>query len=243
MTVYVFFEGATEDNVVGKVCQAIAHKRIQACGKGSINTKLRTTLGPLVGPEPIRGLVLRDLDAHDGETLESIVQSLSDTLHRMFEERGVQGVSPNLEPLSEHPNVFVWESAQPDIRVALHIANYRWKQDFIKATIDDYVLALALKPSVAEALVQSQNLVIAPERLIEKVTQEIPTLLDTNGIRLIEAKDYVRLYAAVIKAHTSPSVFAQKTLSHAGDATIKATFAPLLAACEYLNLGKPLGKP
>lgn len=232
MTVYVFFEGSTEEKVIAKVCPTNTTKMIQVNGKENINPKLRDTLGPLMGQEPIRCLVLRDLDAHDGETPERIVQSLSDALRRMFEERGVQSVSPGLQQLPAHKNVFVWASAQPDIRVALHIANYQWKEDFIKATIDDYILNLALEPDIARAL--AQKIAIDPHRLIKKITEELPALLSRNDIQLVEAKDYVRLYAAVIKAHTSPPVFAQKTLSHADGDKIRATFAPLLAAYTYL---------
>ena len=235
MTVHVFFEGSTEEKVIAKVCPTNTTKMIQVNGKENINPKLRDTLGPLMGQEPIRCLVLRDLDAHDGETPERIVQSLSDALRRMFEERGVQSVSPDLQQLPDHTNVFVWASAQPDIRVALHIADYRWKADFIKATIDDYILNLALEPDIARAL--AQKIAIDPHRLIKKITEELPALLSRNDIQLVEAKDYVRLYAAVIKAHTSPPVFAQKTLSHADGDKIRATFAPLLAAYTYL--GKP----
>ena len=232
MTVYVFFEGKTEQEVVKKVLPEQVND-VPTCGKKDINKKLVQTLGPLLVEEkPIRCLVLRDLDAHDGETPERIVQSLSDALRCMFEERPVQGVSPDLQPLSAHPNVFVWASAQPDIRVALHIANYQWKEDFIKATIDDYILNLALEPDIARAL--AKKIAIDPDRLITKITEELPALLSQNGIQLVEAKDYVRLYAAVIKAHTSPSVFAERTLSHADGDTISRTFAPLLAAYEYL---------
>ncbi len=188
--------------------------------------------------KPIRCLVLRDLDAHDGETPERIVQSLSDALRRMFAERGVQGVSPDLQPLSAHPNVFVWASAQPDIRVALHIADYCWNPAFSKATIDDYILGLALEPAIASEL--AKKIAIDRDRLITKITEELPAFLSQNGIQLVEAKDYVRLYAAVIKADTLPPVFAEKTLSHADNdhAKISATFKPLLAAYAYL-IGKP----
>jgi hypothetical protein len=234
MTVHVFFEGTTEERVVGKVCREIAANKIRTGGKGGVNQRLVETLGPLVGQDPIRCLVLRDLDAHEGETEERIAQSLSDALRTMLNQRGVQ-TRPNLTPLADYTNVFVWASEQPDIRVALHIATYRWSPEFIKATIDDYILGLALDPAVAEKLAERQRMSIGPDQLIAKITQELPDLLGKNGIQLVEAKDYVRLYAAVIKAHTSPPVFAEKTLSHASDAEIKARFAPLFAALESLE--------
>lgn len=79
MTVYVFFEGLTEKKVIANVCPENTTKMIRADGKDNINPKLRDTLGPLMGQVPIRCLVLRDLDVHDGETPERIVQSLIET--------------------------------------------------------------------------------------------------------------------------------------------------------------------
>jgi len=233
MKVYVFFEGKTEEKVVNKVCSGISvTKKIDAQGKGGLHRKLADILTPLLEePQPVACLVLRDLDTHEGETPERIVQSLNDALRRMFEQRGFQ-VSPDLQPLADHQNVFVWTSQQPAMRVALHIATYRWKPEFIKATIDDYMLGLALEPTIAAALAQSQRLVIEPDRLAAKITRELPDLLTQNGIQLVEAKDYVRLYAAVIKTHTSPAVFAEKVLEHAQETTIRQHFAALYAALD-----------
>jgi hypothetical protein len=77
---------------------------------------------------------------------------------------------------------------------------------------------------------------ITPQRLIEKITKEIPALLTQNGIPLRpHAKDYVRFYAAVLSLHTSPPVFAEKTLAHAKEDDIKEIFAPLLAAIQHLE--------
>ncbi len=232
MNIYAFFEGSTEEEIIKKLFQGI--EQIKAEGKGNINKKLADTLGPLVGLQPSRSLILRDLDAHDGETIERIVQSVEDALRRMLQKRGVE-ISPELIPLANYDNVFVWFIAEPDIGVALHIATYRWQQNFIKATIDDYVLKLALQSQTAQALAQSQRLQIAADQLIAKVTHELPALLDSNGIPLVEAKDYVRLYAAVIKSHTSPPVFATKTLKHVEDVEIRNTFAALFAALDFLR--------
>jgi hypothetical protein len=230
MKVYVFFEGKTEEKVVNKVCSGMTVEKINAEGKEGLHRELAAILSPLLQEQqPVACLVLRDLDFHQGETEARIVQSLNDALRRMFEQRGFQ-VSPDLQPLADHQNVFVWTSQQPAMRVALHIATYQWHTDFIKATIDDYVLALALEPAIAGKL--TRKIKVAADTVIAKITQELPTLLHANGIKLEEAKDYVRLYAAVIKTHTSPAVFAEKVLEHAQETTIRKHFAALYAALD-----------
>jgi hypothetical protein len=71
--------------------------------------------------------------------------------------------------------------------------------------------------------------------VISKIEHEIPSLLNRNGIPLLEAKDYVRLYAAVLQEHTSPPTFAKKTLAHAEPDDVREIFAPLLAAVEFVR--------
>jgi hypothetical protein len=230
MKVYVFFEGKTEEKVVNKVCSGMTVENINAEGKEGLHGKLAAILSPLLQEQqPVACLVLRDLDSHQGETETRIVQGLNGAMRRMFEQCGFQ-VRPDLQPLAQHQNVFVWTSQQPAMRVALHIATYQWHTDFIKATIDDYVLALALEPTIAGKL--TRKIKVAADTVIAKITQELPTLLHANGIKLEEAKDYVRLYAAVIKTHTSPAVFAEKVLEHAQETTIRKHFAALYAALD-----------
>lgn len=112
-----------------------------------------------------------------------------------------------------------------------------WNKSFVNATIDDYVLALALEPAIATAIAQNQNLSVNGEALIKKVTEDLPALLQRNGISLTEAKDYVRLYAAIVKAHTSPPVFAEKVLnrSEGNEHMLKDRFQSIFAALELLR--------
>ena len=80
------------------------------------------------------------------------------------------------------------------------------------------MLQLALDQNVAAHLAQRQNVDVNGQVIIQKVTQEIPTLLQQNGFPpLSEAKDYVRLYAAVLRMHTSPPVFAANVLASANN--------------------------
>ena len=78
----------------------------------------------------------------------------------------------------------------------------------------------------------------SPEQIIRKVTDRIPALLQENGIPVREAKDYVRLYAAVIQEHTSPATFASKVVANAADGDKQDIFAPLLAALNFLGAEK-----
>jgi len=237
MAIHAFPEGQTEENILKKIGKIDGEAFITchpAKGKDNVNRKLTEIIGPkLLKSEPIRCLVLRDLDGHEGETVGTVRQSVADALRREFDRRGLHAAPMKLIRHADHDNVFTMATTDPDFRLALHIAVYKWKESFIKSTIDDYVLALALNRTTAERL--ADKLALDGGGLIHKIEHELPDLLARNGIRLEEAKDYVRLYAAVIKTHTSPPVFASKTMANAEDGLIRAAFSPLLAAVDFLR--------
>lgn len=235
MKVLVFVEGKTEEKVMSKLLKAFdfEFRIIDAGGKGRLNQKLSDTLAPLL-EQPLRVLVLRDLDNND--TIQGLVQSTQNALQAIFNSRGFH-ISLFLNKSDKFDNVWHSKSNESNFRVALHIATYRWNASFLNATIDDYVLALALDPDIATAIAQSQNLSVNGEALIKKVTEELPELLKGNSIPLTEAKDYVRLYAAIVKAHTSPPVFAEKVLnsSKVDKQMLGKYFQSLFAALELLQ--------
>jgi hypothetical protein len=105
----------------------------------------------------------------------------------------------------------------------------------LKATIDDYVLSLAFQANTVQDLVKRKGWNVPSAEVLRKVEEEIPELLRKNRIPLQEAKDYVRLYAAVIQEHTSPAVFAEKVLAHADQDDIRSIFQPLIAAIDFLR--------
>ncbi len=241
MTIPHFFvEGSTETKVLEKLklIEPVAIKQGTG-GKDDINKRMIDVLGPRLGVEPIRCLVMRDLDSHVGETSDGIRSSIEQTLRKLFDERGLASQGVVLSPHEKHENVYIFREIDPNVKVALHIATYCCLNHFIKSTADDYVLSLALRDNTAESFLQKnrkRNWTIAAEALINKVRQEIPTLLQKNGIPpLGEAKDYARLYAAVLQMHTSPPVFAERTLAHARESDIQEVFAPLLAAAQFLS--------
>jgi len=240
MSIYVFSEGKTEERVLEGIRRRLIPELnlsvVSGEGKDQVNHKMVTTLAPLLqSGNPIRCLVLRDLDEHVGETVAGIVQGVSDAVRRMLKERIPK---PPAAAFSQHPDfasVYTLVLNRPDLRLALHIATHRWKAEFIKATIDDYVLSLAVQPITASALIAKKRWSVTADDVLRKVTTEIPGLLVSNGIPIQEAKDYVRLYAAVLQEHTSPPVFAQRTLAHAAEADVERVCAPLLAAIRFLR--------
>jgi len=235
MSIYLFCEGKTEKNVVRKFA-TLANPDIKGQGKAQVNKKIKSDLGPLLSiPKPLRTLVMRDVD--EGETAESIVQSVSGAVETMLNERDFP-MAERFQSHDDYPNVYLLTLTEPDLRLALHLAAYKWDETFVNATIDDYVLALALREATAESFLKKNKWrEINPEQLVRKVTEHIPALLRENGIRLREARDYVRLYAAIIQTHLFPATFASKALAHARDEDIKGVFASLLAALDFLEGG------
>jgi hypothetical protein len=189
-------------------------------------------------------LILRDLDTHDGETEASILQSITSLLETFFAEREISTNLVNLIPNLTHPNLYMLAIPDLNFCLALHIATKRWSNNFIKSTIDDYVLELALLPKTVSNLLADINkttskINIPPSKIRDKITKEIPEILKSNasGIDdLNSAKDYVLFYAAVLKLPTtSPPTFARKVMANADEQDIREVFGALIAAFEFVG--------
>jgi hypothetical protein len=236
----VFVEGNTELKILEKLKLACPEAvRRNPGGKEEINKRMIDTLGPRLGAEPIRCLVMRDLNSQDGETVDGIRSDVEHALRRLFDERGFASQNVSFTAHDRHDNVFTFQAAAPNIKVALHIAARRCLDHFIKSTADDYVLNLALRYGTVESFLQenrNRNWSIGADGLINEVRREIPSLLQKNGIpQLREAKDYARLYAAVLQMDTSPPRFAERTLASAQESDIQEVFAPLLAVSQFFS--------
>ncbi|NJL55744.1 hypothetical protein HC928_11515, partial [bacterium] len=111
----------------------------------------------------------------DGETESRICQSINDAFKREFNKRDIEGIAVNLAPHPVHANVHVYEhfSNALNLRLAVHIAAYRWSENFKNCTIDDYLLKLALRPTVLAKL--SSKLGITPEKLSAKSRMSFQT--------------------------------------------------------------------
>lgn len=240
MIPHVFVQGDTEIKVLEKLKLSRPDAlRRKPGNKDDINNRMIDALGPRLGAEAIRCLVMRDLDSNAGETVDGVRGGVEEALRSLFDERGFASQNVSLIAYDTHDNVFTFQATDPNIKVALHIATYRCLSHFIKSSVDDYVLNLALRYNTVESFLQQKRdrkWTITTETLINEVRREIPALLQRSGIpQLGEAKDYARLYAAVLQTHTSPPVFAEKTLAHAQDSDIQEVFAPLLAAAQFLS--------
>jgi len=240
----IFVEGDTEKQVVVYLLKRILDiepdqaweqkLRAQKSGKQRIAGGIQS-LGPKVGVEPVRCLVMRDLDEHEGETLDRVRQSVEDAVARLLEGRGYDQKSAALQVHHDFPNVFTSHIREPDLRLALHIAHYPpipgLSGPFTKTTTDDYILALAFRPQTALNLLHEIGWdSVAGDQIVHKVREEVPDLLRKNGILMQEAKDYVRVYLATVQWGMSPAVFAGKLLAHADEDEIGRVFAPLIAA-------------
>jgi len=195
ITIDVFSEGKTEKEVIEKLCSRgiCPHVLKERGGDGEqamlrkLNVQLRAwfDLSP-EQREPLRILVLRDLDTHNNRTIEGLCASVSNIVRRYHADA-------SLAAHLNYDHVFTLQNGPFGLCLALHIANHRYQQEFIKSTIDDYVLNLALRATTAQALLQvchKDDWTITADQLLIKVRNEIPELLSQNGIpRLVEAKE------------------------------------------------------
>lgn len=253
MTILVFGEGATEKGV----CNVLQERNIikfndytSAGGNTSeINKKVISKIRPrLEEGESINCVILYDLDRHKNKTESSILQSVfADTgfLKKIdsFKTIDISGIK---KQDSRHTNLYTLSIPELKFKIAIHIANKRYKESFEKSAIDDYVLELGLLPNTVINLLDSINrrssqpkkINISWEKVVDKVIREIPDLLksNANGVEhLTSAKDYVRFYAAVLKLDTSPPIFAEKVMKNADENDIRDVFAALIAAFEFVS--------
>lgn len=238
--IYVIPEGQTEEKVINKLLPAKFERTIL---RGEGKSKITSKLEGLIANHHLNQLsclILRDLDS--GEEKSGIRQSIETTVQKTLQKYEYSYSKIALEPLPGHENVFTFALDKPNIRLALHIAHPlnqpRWPQTFTQTTIDDYVLDLSLHYETVERLIEKNGhgwAKVKPEEIVRKVTEEIPALLQANQIPLQEAKDYVRLYAAIMQLHTSPPVFAEKVLGNAPDTQVTHIFASLRAAVSFLG--------
>lgn len=239
MSIYIFCEGKTEMNIVIKLTNKfikLANPEFEGKGKSQVNKLMVKTIGPLLSQrKAVRVLIMRDVDK--GETPQSILQSVTNAVQKMLRERDFSATAKAIKFQSHqnHPNVYLLTLTEPDFCLAVHLATYKWSESFGNATIDDYVLDLALRETTTESLLRKKKWSIQPTQVIRKVTDRIPALLQENDIPLREAKDYIRLYVAVIQEEILPPAFAGSVTAKATDADKAEIFAPLLAALNFLG--------
>ncbi|WP_017307141.1 hypothetical protein [Spirulina subsalsa] len=253
MAILVFGEGSTEKGV----CNVLKKKNIiqfdDYTSAGGNTREINRTVSNIIRPrleggEFLNCVILYDLDRHKNKTEGSILQSIfADTgfLKKIDSFEGFD-VGSMREQSSRHSNVHTLSVPEINFKIAIHIANKRYKESFEKSAIDDYVLELGLLPKTVINLLNSINppspqpkkVNISSDKIFDKVTQEIPDLLKSNANDiedLTSAKDYVRFYAAVLKLDTSPPIFAEKVMNNADENDIREVFAALIAAFELVS--------
>jgi hypothetical protein len=251
-----FFEGDTERSVLETL--KIIPRRQRAKdegGKSQINERIKNTLGPKLGGESVRCLILRDLDSHVNETSAAIKQSVVDCFRNLFRERGFDEKTFTLTPHTNHQNVFVFAAAIPDIKVALHVAEYKYAAQFKNATIDDYIVNLALRTETVQQLIRSKRearrkefleamsgddeaakISQIAEAVVKKVLEEIPHLLQANNFpALKEAKQYLQVFSAITQEPKSPAVITKDIIQSATDNDKEEVLASLLVAINFVS--------
>lgn len=247
MTILVFPEGDTEDRIWKHFLNktdaqlGIPTNPKPELSKNRIYGQIDTALGPRLWQEPLFVLVLIDGDEFTDHIPPDEVQGLTDVFKNLLKKRQPQGQTdlPSkiaFAPHKSYPNVYCLDLANPSLRVALHIATKRWSGQFTKSTIDDYVLELALKPeTIAKFLEHKRWEQTKAAEIIVKIKGEIPDLMRRNHIPMVEAKIYVRWFAALMQVSTSPPTFDDLVFKNADPEDIKEVFASLLAAIAFLR--------
>ena len=251
-----FFEGATERAVLETLKVIPRQQRDKdEGGKSQINDRIKNTLGPKLGGEIVRCLILRDLDSHVTETSVAIKQSVVGCFKGLFRERGFDEQVVALNSYEKFSNVFVFEATDPDIKVALHIAEYKYKMQFKNSTIDDSILNLALRAETVQQLMKNKRdnrrkefFDAVPgddddakakqiaEAVIRKVLEEIPQLLQENNFPpLKEAKQYLQFFSAIAQEPKSPAVITKDIIKSATDKDKEETLASLFAAIQFIS--------
>jgi hypothetical protein len=251
-----FCEGKTEENVLAALGLSNYPRNTNLpTGKQAVRDRLKNLLGPKLGSEPVRALILLDVDLHMGETAANVKQSVEDTLKNLWRERDFEPNDLGLAIHAVHPNLYCFQANVPDARIALHLAARRYDEQFIKATIDDYVLDLALRKTTADAMLADKRVdetnrneqykgdarpprewQIEAAGLAQKVWEEIPALLKQNQIPpLQEAKSFLQFYTAVLQEPLPTAAFAKQVVKHARQEDRQEVFAALFAAAQFLN--------
>ncbi len=245
----VFSEGKTEKEIFTQFAKRILTDiEFQERGGGGVDEMLKSlqlllkdhVALQLEARPQLNVLVVRDCDEHLNQTVEFVCDDTLEYIQSYFQNAVFQADTT-------HQNIFNLQAEAPTLKLVLHVADKKYMPDFVKATIDDYVLDLALRlPTIKILLAKKKSegerqkpkrdwQAVTEDGILNKVKSEIPALLLSNKIPpVIEAKEFLRIYATVFQEHVSPAVIAGKLLANADEKDIREIFAPLLAAIQLL---------
>ncbi|KYK29650.1 MAG: hypothetical protein AYK19_19385 [Theionarchaea archaeon DG-70-1] len=240
--VLVLFEGRTEENTLKKLRKRkiIDYDKLEPTEPAEFHQKIKDLLYiRVLINQPICLVVLRDLDAQ--RKVDNIKKSTEDAVAKALAMAKIERKVELLQH-SAHPNVFFFKSYNPDFNIVLHIAQRRPIEGvpaFRNHTTDDYTFDLAMRTETIANLpefknAQKRNPTLTPEEIQRKITSEIFGILKENGIAVMEAKQFVNLYIAVLQIGGRGSLryseLPGKVIEHAKKKDIEEVFESWIAA-------------
>ncbi len=231
-------EGATEKMIVDKL-EKLRDQTITCYdlgGDGNLEERLKENIDTVIENAKVDQetatamLVLVD---RDDKEIASRCQKVLAVVKNNF-DRNAEFEKTSLD------NVFILKTTLENLRLVLHVSSYRCEPASIGYTSDDYVLKLALTQTIASRLLgedksKKKEWTITKEKLLLKIQEEMPKLLKDNGIPSLSAKQYLRLYAALVAPKKSVPGFAGTVLEHSDPSEIQTVFESFITAIGYLR--------
>lgn len=140
-----------------------------------------------------------------------------------------QALGLQLQPYNpqQYDNLFMHDD--PNLRVMLHVSNATIpginRKDF-----DGYLLMLLHGQNKTNLVQRLAKVQAASNTLLHKAEQEIPQLMQQNGIPWTHAKSWLYAYITVFHYRQSHVWFAEEIVRHADEQDLCRVFSSLIAA-------------
>ena len=249
--ILALFEGVTEENILNGLKKRKFIEFDVLGNTGGSSGRFRKATIDILFPyfkigKPLGVVILRDLDS--GKTAEDVRKSTEDALNEALHNAEIE---TSIKLVQRDSNIFFAKNEHPKFMIVLHIAQKRCIKGiptFKNCTTDDYVLDLALRKEAIENLpefkeAQEKNPGLTAEVVQRKVTSEILNLLEQNGLRFGEAKNFVDLYIAVLQLrskHRKGSIpysgLPGKVIAHARQEDVEEVFESWITAFKMVEV-------
>ena len=247
--ILALFEGITEENTLNglknrRFIEFDVLENIKGSSGGFRKAAVHILSTYFKLGKPLGVVILRDLDS--GKAVEDVRKSTEDAVNEALDNAEVEN---NIRLEHRDSNIFFAKNEHPNFMIVLHIAERRCIEGiptFKNCTTDDYVLDLALRKSTIEDLpefkkAQEKNPGLTAEVVQRKITSEILEILEQNGLRFEEAKNFVDLYIAVLqlrskhkKGSISYSGLPGKVIEHARQEDVEEVFESWITAFKMV---------
>ncbi|PMP74550.1 MAG: hypothetical protein C0184_14930 [Chloroflexus aggregans] len=233
--IHVVTEGATEREV-GRVL----HKRGILSAKGKPKPPQWRGMGKREGFEQViqalKDQLIPTLRASGNQERLLLIFDQENTATAQDRANLVgQSLGLQFNQYGNHANLFQYQDQDLRLRVMLHVSNADipgiTRKDF-----DGYILMLLQgrnKTALAQRLAHVQ---VNSGKLLTKVEQELPKLMQQNKIPWSHAKSWIYAYITVFQYRQSHVWFAQDVVKKADKRELRRVFAPLIAAWDGLLL-------